>query len=83
MCESVSENYDFISGHGVSYLIRTDSATILLDISNNPDGLTVAPFVSTLVLATTSPLTMSVSSGLNTPLRVYIGENHETPTFTI
>lgn len=28
------ESFDF--GHGVSYLIRTDSATILMDIGNNP-----------------------------------------------
>ena len=26
----------FDSGHGVSYLIRTDSATILMDLGNNP-----------------------------------------------
>jgi 7,8-dihydropterin-6-yl-methyl-4-(beta-D-ribofuranosyl)aminobenzene 5'-phosphate synthase len=26
-----------LSGHGVSYLIRTDSATILMDVGNNPD----------------------------------------------
>lgn len=28
------ENLDF--GHGVSYLIRTDSATVLMDLGNNP-----------------------------------------------
>lgn len=31
---SAEESFDF--GHGVSYLIRTDSATILMDIGNNP-----------------------------------------------
>jgi 7,8-dihydropterin-6-yl-methyl-4-(beta-D-ribofuranosyl)aminobenzene 5'-phosphate synthase len=31
---SVDEDFDF--GHGVSYLIRTDSSTILMDIGNNP-----------------------------------------------
>lgn len=31
---SADESFDF--GHGVSYLIRTDSATILMDIGNNP-----------------------------------------------
>lgn len=31
---SASEDVDF--GHGVSYLIRTDSATILMDLGNNP-----------------------------------------------
>jgi 7,8-dihydropterin-6-yl-methyl-4-(beta-D-ribofuranosyl)aminobenzene 5'-phosphate synthase len=30
---SAEENFDF--GHGVSYLIRTDSATILMDLGNN------------------------------------------------
>ena len=32
---SAEESFDF--GHGVSYLIRTDSATILMDLGNNPD----------------------------------------------
>jgi 7,8-dihydropterin-6-yl-methyl-4-(beta-D-ribofuranosyl)aminobenzene 5'-phosphate synthase len=32
--DRVDENFDF--GHGVSYLIRTDSAAILMDIGNNP-----------------------------------------------
>jgi 7,8-dihydropterin-6-yl-methyl-4-(beta-D-ribofuranosyl)aminobenzene 5'-phosphate synthase len=31
---SVDESFDF--GHGVSYLIRTDSATILMDLGHNP-----------------------------------------------
>jgi 7,8-dihydropterin-6-yl-methyl-4-(beta-D-ribofuranosyl)aminobenzene 5'-phosphate synthase len=31
---SVDESFDF--GHGVSYLIRTDSSTILMDLGNNP-----------------------------------------------
>jgi 7,8-dihydropterin-6-yl-methyl-4-(beta-D-ribofuranosyl)aminobenzene 5'-phosphate synthase len=31
---SADESFDF--GHGVSYLIHTDSATILMDIGNNP-----------------------------------------------
>jgi 7,8-dihydropterin-6-yl-methyl-4-(beta-D-ribofuranosyl)aminobenzene 5'-phosphate synthase len=31
---SADESLDF--GHGVSYLIRTDSATILMDLGNNP-----------------------------------------------
>lgn len=32
--DRASEGFQF--GHGVSYLIRTDSATILMDIGNNP-----------------------------------------------
>jgi 7,8-dihydropterin-6-yl-methyl-4-(beta-D-ribofuranosyl)aminobenzene 5'-phosphate synthase len=39
---------EFISGHGVSYLIRTDSATILLDLGNNPDQLAVAPYAQNM-----------------------------------
>lgn len=39
---------EMISGHGVSYLIRTDSATILLDIGNNPDQLAVVPYVQNM-----------------------------------
>ena len=35
---------DYAIGHGVSYLIRTDSATILMDVGDNPDGSPVAPF---------------------------------------
>lgn len=46
--EEASTSDDFISGHGVSYLIRTDSATILMDVGNNPDGLTVAPFMQNM-----------------------------------
>lgn len=32
--DRADESFDY--GHGVSYLIRTDSATILMDIGNNP-----------------------------------------------
>jgi beta-lactamase superfamily II metal-dependent hydrolase len=32
--DSADESFDF--GHGVSYLIRTDSATILMDLGHNP-----------------------------------------------
>ncbi len=35
----------FESGHGVSYLIRTDSAGILMDVGNNPDDSPVTPFL--------------------------------------
>lgn len=46
--EAGSASPDFISGHGVSYLVRTDSATILLDVGDNPDGLAVAPFAQNM-----------------------------------
>ena len=38
---SADESFDF--GHGVSYLIRTDSATILMDLGNNPAETTHLP----------------------------------------
>lgn len=46
--EAASARPDLSSGHGVSYLIRTDSATILLDVGDNPGDLTVAPFAQNL-----------------------------------
>ncbi len=46
--EEASISDTFISGHGVSYLIRTDTSTVLLDLGNNPDNLDVAPFVQNL-----------------------------------
>ena len=46
--EATVASRDFISGHGVSYLVRTDSATILLDVGDNPDGASVAPFAQNM-----------------------------------
>lgn len=46
--EEASSGSDLISGHGVSYLIRTDQATILLDVGNNPDQFEVAPFAQNM-----------------------------------
>lgn len=46
--EAASTGPDFVSGHGVSYLVHTDSATILLDVGDNPDGLAVAPFAQNM-----------------------------------
>lgn len=42
--EEASSNAGLISGHGVSYLLRTNSATILMDVGDNPDGLSLPPF---------------------------------------
>jgi len=42
--EEAGTEDDYTIGHGVSYLIRTDSATILMDVGDNPDGSLVAPF---------------------------------------
>jgi 7,8-dihydropterin-6-yl-methyl-4-(beta-D-ribofuranosyl)aminobenzene 5'-phosphate synthase len=38
----------YITGHGVSYLIRTDQANILLDVGNNPENLAEAPFLQNM-----------------------------------
>lgn len=46
--EAASEKDEMINGHGVSYLIRTDSATVLLDVGNNPDQLSTAPFMQNM-----------------------------------
>ncbi len=46
--EESRSNNEFIIGHGASYLIRTDSDTILMDVGNNPDGLTIAPFMQNM-----------------------------------
>jgi 7,8-dihydropterin-6-yl-methyl-4-(beta-D-ribofuranosyl)aminobenzene 5'-phosphate synthase len=46
--EEVGSDGDFLIGHGVSYLIRTDAATILMDIGDNPDQLEIAPFAQNM-----------------------------------
>ena len=46
--EAETSEDEFISGHGVSYLIRTDSVSILLDAGDNPDGLSTAPSLANL-----------------------------------
>jgi len=46
--EEARTSDDFVSGHGVSYFIRTDQSTILMDVGNNPDGLEVAPFMQNM-----------------------------------
>ncbi|MGC9400280.1 MAG: MBL fold metallo-hydrolase [Anaerolineae bacterium] len=46
--EEASTGDEYLSGHGVSYLIRTDTSTVLLDLGNDPDRLNVAPFVQNL-----------------------------------
>ncbi|HKJ27528.1 MAG TPA: MBL fold metallo-hydrolase [Anaerolineales bacterium] len=46
--EEASIQSDLNSGHGVSYLIRTDTATLLLDIGNNPEQDEIAPFMQNM-----------------------------------
>jgi 7,8-dihydropterin-6-yl-methyl-4-(beta-D-ribofuranosyl)aminobenzene 5'-phosphate synthase len=46
--EEAGADDNFIIGHGVSYLIRTDSATVLMDVGNNPEELSVAPFIQNM-----------------------------------
>lgn len=38
----------YITGHGVSYLIRTDHAAILLDVGDNPENAVEAPFLTNM-----------------------------------
>jgi len=42
--EKASANPELLSGHGVSYLIRTDTTTILFDVGNNLENSPEAPF---------------------------------------
>ena len=42
--EEASAGDPYVSGHGVSYLIRTDSVTVLLDVGDNPGKLVPPPF---------------------------------------
>ena len=35
-------------GHGVSYLVRTDASTILMDVGDNPERRAVAPFAGNM-----------------------------------
>jgi 7,8-dihydropterin-6-yl-methyl-4-(beta-D-ribofuranosyl)aminobenzene 5'-phosphate synthase len=44
--DRANESFDF--GHGVSYLIRTDSATILMDLGNNPTESAQLPSLQNL-----------------------------------
>lgn len=46
--EEASTTAELLSGHGVSYLIRTDQTTLILDIGNNPDNSPVAPFMQNM-----------------------------------
>ena len=41
--EEVVVGEGLISGHGVSYLIRTDSTSVLMDLGNNPDEQVILP----------------------------------------
>ena len=58
--EEASVNDEFVSGHGVSYLIRTDSATILMDVGDNPDQGMVPPFVQNMRALGISPQEIDV-----------------------
>ena len=46
--EEASANPNLLSGHGVSYLIRTDAGTLLLDLGDNPDQQVTAPFMQNM-----------------------------------
>lgn len=42
--ENAGASDEYVIGHGVSYLIRTDSATVLMDVGHNPDNSPIPPF---------------------------------------
>jgi metal-dependent hydrolase (beta-lactamase superfamily II) len=46
--EEAGAGKEFTIGHGVSYLVRTDGSTVLVDVGNNPDQETVAPFAANM-----------------------------------
>lgn len=46
---------DYVGGHGVSYLVRTDKRTILMDLGNNPERRERAPLVVNMAQAGISP----------------------------
>lgn len=48
--EEASSKDEFIIGHGISYLLRTDSSVILLDVGNNPDNLETPPLIHNMEL---------------------------------
>lgn len=49
--EEAAVDASFESGHGVSYLIRTDTATILMDLGHNPAQEARAPLVRNMAQA--------------------------------
>lgn len=58
--EEASVDESFQSGHGVSYLIRTDEMTILLDLGHNPEQVAWAPFLSNMQQAGLSTETIDM-----------------------
>lgn len=55
------------SGHGVAYLIHTDSGTILMDIGNNLEQITPAPLLANMQQAGSAPETAGI---------LFISHNH-------
>lgn len=53
--EEAASGPDTIAGHGVSYLLRTDQSTILMDLGNNPQQDDRAPLVHNMQMAEISP----------------------------
>jgi 7,8-dihydropterin-6-yl-methyl-4-(beta-D-ribofuranosyl)aminobenzene 5'-phosphate synthase len=53
--EEATADAGYLSGHGVSYLIRTDEATVLMDLGHNPAGSAVAPVAENAARAGLAP----------------------------
>lgn len=49
--EEAAVDDGYAQGHGVAYLLRTDTATILLDLGNNPDQTDPAPLLANMAHA--------------------------------
>lgn len=53
--EGAASQPNLKSGLGVSYLIKTDAATILLDVGNNPDGTPTSPLEQNMAKLAVDP----------------------------
>lgn len=53
--EEAASGEEYVSGHGVSYLVRTDEASLLMDLGNNPEQAEMAPVVVNMETAGISP----------------------------
>lgn len=53
--EEAASEPGYVSGHGVSYLVRTGETTVLMDLGNNPDGAETAPLLANMARAGLEP----------------------------
>jgi 7,8-dihydropterin-6-yl-methyl-4-(beta-D-ribofuranosyl)aminobenzene 5'-phosphate synthase len=65
--EEAASGPEYIAGHGVSYLVRTDERTILMDLGNNPQQMERAPLVLNMQKAGVAPADVDL---------LFISHNH-------